>query len=173
MAAPQNFRSAFHGFNREDVVNYIEYLNNRYTAQMEQLNNQLQESRGEATSDVVVGLQAQLDAAMMRIAELEDQLSANQEVAVSKELEAYRRAECAERLANIRAQKIYDKAHAAIADATALAESATGEFSEVAQRTIAQLQEYQESVAATVASFQAAVEAMQSGKPEEVPEEEC
>ena len=167
MAAPQNFRSAFHGFNREDVVNYIEYLNNRYTAQLEQLNNQLQESRGEASSDLVVGLQAQLDAAMMRIAELEEQLSASQEVAVSKELEAYRRAESAERLANIRAQKIYNKAQAAIADATALAESATGEFSEVAQRTIAQLQEYQESVAATVAGFQAAVEAMQSAKPDE------
>ena len=167
MAAPQNFRSAFHGFNREDVVNYIEYLNNRYTAQLEQLNNQLQESRGEASSDVVVGLQAQLDAAMMRIAELEEQLSVNQEAAVSKELEAYRRAESAERLANIRAQKIYEKAQAAIADATALAESATGEFSEVAQRTIAQLQEYQESVAATVAGFQAAVEAMQSAKPDE------
>ena len=167
MAAPQNFRSAFHGFNREDVVNYIEYLNNRYTAQLEQLNNQLQESRGEASSDVVVGLQAQLDAAMMRIAELEEQLSVNQEAAVSKELEAYRRAESAERLANIRAQKIYEKAQAAIADATALAESATGEFSEVAQRTIAQLQEYQESVAAIVAGFQAAVEAMQSAKPDE------
>ena len=167
MAAPQNFRSAFHGFNREDVVNYIEYLNNRYTAQLEQLNNQLLESKGEASSDVVMGLQAQLDAAMMRIAELEEQLSANQEAAVSKELEAYRRAESAERLANARAQKIYDKACSAIEDATAMAESATGQFSEVAQRTIAQLQEYQETVSATVAGFQAAVAAMQSAKPDE------
>ena len=177
MAAPQNFRSAFHGFNREDVVNYIEYLNNRYTAQLEQLNNQLLETRGDAASDVVVGLQAQLDAAMMRIAELEDQLNNQQEVAVSKELEAYRRAECAERLANERAKKIYDKAYVAIADATTLAESATGEFSEVAQRTIDQLQEYQAAVAATVEGFQAAVAAMQSAKPyeeanEEVAEEE-
>ena len=167
MAAPQHFRSAFRGFHREDVVSYIEYLNNQHTAQLEQLNNQLQESKGDATSDVVVGLQAQLDAAMMRIAELEDQLNANQEIAVSKELEAYRRAECAERLANARAQKIYDKAYGAIADATALAESATGEFSDVAQRTIAQLQEYQEAVASTVAGFQAAVAAMQSAKPDE------
>ena len=142
------------------------------TAQMEQLNNQLQESRGEATSDVVVGLQAQLDAAMMRIAELEDQLNNQQEVAVSKELEAYRRAECAERLANERAQKIYDKAYNAIAGATTLAESATGEFSEVAQRTIDQLQEYQAAVAATMEGFQAAVAAMQSAKPYEEAKEE-
>ena len=167
MAAPQNFRSAFHGFNREDVVNYIEYLNNRYTSQLEQLNNQLQESKGSVSSDVVVGLQAQLDAALLRCAELEEQLSLHQEETVSRELEAYRRAENAERLANARAQKIYDTAYAAIADATAMAESATGEFSEVAQRTIAQLQAYQESVAATVAGFQAAAEAMKSAKPEE------
>ena len=168
MTAPQNFRSAFHGFNREDVVNYIEYLNNRYTAQLEQLNNQLQESKGGAPSDVVAGLQTQLDAALLRCAELEAQLGAAQEATVSRELEAYRRAECAERLANARAQKIYDQAYGAIAEATAMAESATGEFSEMAQRTIAQLQEYQASVAATVESFRSAAQAMQAAKPEEI-----
>ena len=42
MAATQRFRSAFNGFNREDVVNYIEYLNIRHTAEMDQFNNQLQ-----------------------------------------------------------------------------------------------------------------------------------
>lgn len=167
MAAPQKFRSAFHGFHREDVVNYIEYLNNHYTAQLEQLNNQLQEARNDPSAGLVVSLQAQLDAANLRIAELEAQLSAQQEAEVTKELEAYRRAENAERQANLRAQKIYEKAQTAIAEATTLAESATGTFSEVAQRTIAQLQEYQESVAATVAGFQAAVAAMQSAKPDE------
>lgn len=166
MAAPQSFRSAFHGFNREDVVNYIEYLNNRYTAQLEQLTNQLQETKDGVPSDIVAGLQAQLDAALLRCAELEEQLSIKEEAAVSKELEAYRRAENAERLANARAQKIYDKAYGAIAEATTLAESATGEFSEVAQRTIAQLQEYQAAVAATVENFRAAAAAMQTAKPE-------
>ena len=42
----------------------------------------------------------------------------------------------------------------------------TGEFSIVAQRTIAQLQEYQASVAVTVQNFKAAAAAMQSAKPE-------
>ena len=37
MAAPQNFRSAFNGFNREDVVKYLEYINSRHHAQVNQL----------------------------------------------------------------------------------------------------------------------------------------
>ena len=42
MSELKNFRSAFRGFNRQDVVNYIEYINNTHNAQLEQLNNQLQ-----------------------------------------------------------------------------------------------------------------------------------
>ena len=100
MAAPQRFRSAFNGFNKEDVVNYIEYLNNRYTAQLDQLKNQLQETQGSVSADVVAGLQAQLDAALLRCAELEEKVNATQDVSVSRELEAYRRAEEAERKAH-------------------------------------------------------------------------
>ena len=37
MTAPQNFRSAFNGFNREDVVKYLEYINSRHHAQVNQL----------------------------------------------------------------------------------------------------------------------------------------
>ena len=58
MVAPQRFRSALNGFNREDVVSYIAYLNNHYTAQVEQLNNQLKESKNDVSSDVVADLQA-------------------------------------------------------------------------------------------------------------------
>ena len=37
MAAPKNFRSAFNGFNREDVVRYLEYINAKHTAEINQL----------------------------------------------------------------------------------------------------------------------------------------
>ena len=37
MSAPQNFRSAFKGFNRDDVVKYLEYINSRHHAQVNQL----------------------------------------------------------------------------------------------------------------------------------------
>lgn len=42
MAETQTFRSAFNGFNRQDVVSYIEMLNNRHNAERNQLNTQLQ-----------------------------------------------------------------------------------------------------------------------------------
>lgn len=41
MAAQLDFRSAFNGFNREDVVHYIEYLNTKHTAELNQLNSEL------------------------------------------------------------------------------------------------------------------------------------
>lgn len=37
MSEPLNFRSAFNGFNREDVVHYIEYLNSNHENQVRQL----------------------------------------------------------------------------------------------------------------------------------------
>ena len=40
MSVPQNFRSAFNGFNREDVVKYIEYINAKHTAQVNQLTSE-------------------------------------------------------------------------------------------------------------------------------------
>lgn len=37
MASSQNFRTAFNGFNREDVVHYLEYINTKHTNQLNQL----------------------------------------------------------------------------------------------------------------------------------------
>ncbi len=47
MAQLQNFRSAFNGFNREDVVNYIAYLNNQHSSKVNQLHNQLKAAQDE------------------------------------------------------------------------------------------------------------------------------
>ena len=165
MAATQRFRSSLNGFNREDVVNYIEYLNNRHNAQLEQLNTQLREAKGAVSADVVDDLQAQLDAALVRCAELEEKLSAK-EVTVSKELEAYRRAEEAERKANERAQEIYAQAQAALDGATTIAEAAAEEFNQVAERTAQQLKEYQSSISATVDSFKTAAASLNAVKSE-------
>lgn len=51
MAAQQNFRSAFNGFNREDVVHYIEYLNSRHTAEINQLKSEVEYLQGKAPQD--------------------------------------------------------------------------------------------------------------------------
>ena len=56
MSAPQNFRSAMHGFNREDVVRYLEYLNAKHTAQVNQMT-----SDAEAMQQKLTQLQNQLD----------------------------------------------------------------------------------------------------------------
>ena len=172
MAMPQRFRSAFNGFNREDVVNYIEYLNNSHNNQIAQLRNQLNEISGAPSSDVVAGLQAQLDAALLRCSELEEQLNSTKETAVSRELEAYRRAECAERLATERAQKIYDQAQVVIDEAAALATSATVDFDDVAARTIQQLNEYQQAIEATVQGFKTAAASLGKLNPEAKEEKE-
>ena len=48
MAAPQNFRSALNGFNREDVVHYLEYINTKYQNQIDQLIAENQELQNAA-----------------------------------------------------------------------------------------------------------------------------
>jgi predicted RNase H-like nuclease (RuvC/YqgF family) len=50
MAAQQNFRTAFNGFNREDVVHYIEYLNSKHAAEISQLNSELEYLRTQQTA---------------------------------------------------------------------------------------------------------------------------
>ena len=49
MSAQMNFRSAFNGFNREDVVHYIEYLNTKHTAEINQINSELDYLRSRQT----------------------------------------------------------------------------------------------------------------------------
>ena len=53
MAAQQNFRSAFNGFNREDVVQYIQYLNSKHASEISQLHSELEylRSRQAAVSE--------------------------------------------------------------------------------------------------------------------------
>ena len=65
MTAPQNFRSAFNGFNREDVVHYLEYMNAKHSNQINQLTSEIQELRAAAQQpaedqrELVAALQAQ------------------------------------------------------------------------------------------------------------------
>lgn len=159
MAGIQNFRSALGGFNRSDVVNYIEYINNQHNAQIAQLNTQLQnaqEALARAQGNNGGDLQAQLDAALARCAELEAQLAQQDKPVLSgDELEAYRRAERAERMAQERASQIYAQANAVLADATlkvqAAAEGMQGAAAQVAQQAKQAEQELQDAAAAMYA----------------------
>ncbi len=157
-----NFRSAFRGFNREDVVHYIEYMNSRHQAELEQLQNQLKNLKNE-------DLMARLEAAEARCKELESHLTGEDAVpnCTQQELEAYRRAEQAERSAKERAQQIRQQANAVLADAAVKAEEAAAHIGQLAEEMTIQLQKCQESVDATKATFQDAVSALYAINPEE------
>jgi chromosome segregation ATPase len=105
MNEPQTFRSAFNGFNREDVVNHIAYMSNKHETQTAQLRSEnaalraeLEELRGEMKEGVdqrsripglelaiaqqdaeLAGLRAQLEMANQLLNEQEEQLSALRE----------------------------------------------------------------------------------------------
>lgn len=77
MAAQQNFRSAFNGFNREDVARYLEYLNNKYQGMVQQLNEEVAQLRAKekapiSDSDLVIALQTKCDDLTARLAASEE-----------------------------------------------------------------------------------------------------
>ena len=171
MAAVQSFRSALGGFNREDVVRYIEYINNKHNAELEQLNNQLQNLREAlAQAENAGDLKEQLEAANARCAQLEAQLAQRQAcpqpqqpapaVKTDDELEAYRRAERAERLARDRAAQIYAQANAVLADATVKVEEVTDAMQSMAEQVATHTQDAKNKL-------QEAVAAMYAIRPEE------
>lgn len=67
MTAPQNFRSAFNGFNREDVVNHISYMTAKHETQVKELRAEADALRTELEA---------LRAAAQETAEQEDQIPA-------------------------------------------------------------------------------------------------
>ena len=159
MAGVQNFRSALGGFNRHDVVNYIEYMNNKHNSELEQLNTQLQTAQ-EALAQAKDNseLLAKLEAAEARCAELEEQLASGGQLVVASEdneLETYRRAERAERLARDRAAQIYAQANAALADATVKVEAISDGMSALTEQFNAQLQDGKKQLQEAVASLYA------------------
>ena len=173
MATIQHFRSAFNGFNREDVVHYLEYLNNQHATKVNQLNSQLQAALAKVSPEDA-NLREQVDAALARCAQLEAELEKIKEEAqqtavnnAAQELEAYRRAERAERVAKERAQQVYAQANAAIADVTVKAEAASNQIGIIADQVNAQLQQYQDSITGTKEAFQEAVAALYAIRPEE------
>jgi len=89
----QNFRSSLHGFNRQDVANYLEYLNNRHAAQVNQLNTDLEELRRQVQTPAADPQRLILES---RCRELEQQLRQAQterDEALAQKEEALRKLE--------------------------------------------------------------------------------
>ena len=62
MAASYSFRKSLNGFNREDVVHHLEYLNTRHTSQINQYKAELEAKEQELKQlRGLVGVQEQLE----------------------------------------------------------------------------------------------------------------
>lgn len=192
----QNFRSAFNGFNREDVVHYLEFINNKHTNQVNQLTAEaenLRQQLAEAPMERAV-LEARILDMEEKNAALEEQLKVLQEAqtaaiaekealerrcdeltkaleesanarskaeqerdAVSanystssyradQELEAYRRAERAERTAKERAELVYRQTNSVLSEATLKVDSAASQIGSITEQVMAQLELLQSAV---------------------------
>lgn len=184
MASAQNFRAAFNGFNREDVVHYIEYLNSKHTAAINQLKSDNQSlsddlealcAKPDLTEECAQlreenrELHAQVEELTAQIEELTKQLEDAQQFTplADEELEAYRRAEKAERTARERARQIYCQATGALADATTQVDDAAEHFKILSQRISEQLSELQATVDRSKNALQGAAATMYTIRPTE------
>ena len=189
MTAMQNFRSAFNGFNREDVVRYIEYINSRHTTEVNQLKSELDllQNRMERVPDVealaaeIARVRAQRDQLLEMVSQLEEQVAQLEEqvaapapveaaapasaFSAEQELEAYRRAERMERVARERAEQVYHQANAALADATVKVDAAALEISRMSDAVLTQLNGLQAAVNSSKQALTEASETMYTIRP--------
>ena len=191
MAASQNFRSAFNGFNREDVVHYLEYLNAKHTNQINQLTAENEALRAQV--DTLPELESQqllvasleekcaeltrlLEAAQARCEELEQaaarapaEAAPTQEPTLSPiasdELEAYRRAERIEREAKEQAELVYFQANSVLTEATAKVDGISSDITEMADKVMTQLTQLQVAVSSSKQALQDASSIMGAIRP--------
>lgn len=189
MAAPQNFRSAFNGFNREDVVQYLEYINTKHNNLVNQLNAEIDELRArlsqlpdEDQTAQLHSLQEECAALTEKLAEseaaragLEEKLAQQPEAVpvpveavpdmASEELEAYRRAERTEREARERAELVYYQANGVLTETTAKVDSIAGEITEMADQVMSQLTQMQMLVSSSKRALQDASSMLNTIRP--------
>lgn len=183
MPAPQNFRSAFNGFNREDVVHYLEYLNSKHTAQVNQLTSEADflrtklESRQDTPGQAEVitalteerdALAAQVEELTRRCAALEARLAEVPEApaySAAEELEAYRRAERTERIAKERAKLVYHQINGILSDTTARVDGVAAEVGGMADQVMAQLNQLQAAIGSSKQALKDAASTMYAIRP--------
>lgn len=181
MAQTHSFRSAFHGFNREDVVHYIEYVNNKHNDLVNQLNSEKQalleelnalraQAPQEDLSEKLAALEEECAQLKAHCAELEAKASApaasnTERTITEEELEAYRRAERTERLARERAEKVYHRVNGVLADATVKVDDAAAQIGELADQVMSQLNLLQSAASGSKQALQDAVETMYALRP--------
>ena len=177
MPAPQNFRSAFNGFNREDVVRYLEYINAKHAAQVSQLTSEADYLRSKAENQPdVTALEQERDALRTQVADLQTRCDAlEQQLAqaapaapsptMEQELEVYRRAERTERLARERAELIYHQAGSILTEAAAKVDALSTQVSPMAEQVLSQLQALVAAVDGSKGSLKEALDLIATLRP--------
>ena len=184
MDAPQSFRSAFNGFNRQDVVHYLEYINtkhqtqvNELTAEADDLRRQLEDLQAKTTQ--VAELEAQLAAMTEERNALHTQLEQMQAAGavqeprpemdggrqVADELDSYRRAQQVERSARERAELVYHQANGVLNEAIAKVDTATAEITAKTDEAMSQLTQLQMAVSTSKQALQDAASLMNTIRP--------
>ena len=190
MSAQMNFRSALNGFNREDVVHYIEYLNTKHSAEINQMNSELDYLRKQPQlpapvpsaelEETIAQQAARIRELFDRCTQLEQDLAeakaekeqpaaepqaASYKSRTEEELEAYRRAERTERYARERAEQLCRQANGALSEATVKVDDATRHVGEMTDRVIAQLAELQNAVTGSKQALRDAAATMYTIRP--------
>ncbi len=171
MGETYRFRRELRGFNREDVVRYIDLTNKKHTGIVNQLKSENKALQDELAALRESGADAQKDALIAELRAQVETLSAQAVPAepvtsAVEELEAYRRAERMERTAKERADLIYQQAAAALAEASGQVDDASARFGTLADRVNEQLALLQEAVNSSKASLQDASAALYAIRPE-------
>ena len=154
MAAPQNFRSAFNGFNRQDVVHYLEYINTKHQDQI----NSLTEERDALRAQI-----EQMQAAEA-VQEPQPETDGGSQVA-GEELDSYRRAQQVERSARERAELVYHQANGVLNEAIAKVDTATAEITAKTDEAMSQLTQLQMAVSTSKQALQDAASLMNTIRP--------
>lgn len=187
--AQHTFRSALNGFNREDVVHYIEYLNTQHATEISRLQSELEFLRSKAPQEAPAAKEPVdnelVEQQAARIRELFDQCKVQEETiaeltaqlektalqtscvsSTEEELEAYRRAERAERVARERAGQIYQQVNGVLADATAKVDEAAALVGSMAGQLSSQLAQFQCAVTGSKQALCDAAATMYAIRPE-------
>ena len=195
MSAPQKFRSALNGFNREDVASYLEYLNSKHTAQVNQLTSEADFLRSKLDavqpaddqSEIIHALEAERDDLRAQLEEMKAHCAAleqaleevgNTPVAVcaapaasvtctaAEELEIYRRAERTERMAKERADLIYRQTNGVLNEASIRVNEMADQVVPIADQILMQIGQLQNAVNASKQSLQDAIVIMNTLRPD-------
>ena len=168
MAESHKFRREFRGFNREDVVRYIEYMNKKNTNLVNQLKAENQGLKDELAALRAASADLEKDAMIASLQAHLEELQAQPQPPepTDSELEAYRRAERMERVAKERADLIYQQATATLSEATLQVDTAAQHFGTIAENINDNIRQLQAAVDSSKAALQDAAATMYAIRPE-------